>query len=107
MRMPKRFFTVLHLLVICLIYASPFLIPWKWILVLAVLYFVQIKTLGGCVLTKIEFGSYHESAYWHYLNWLGLRCRKESVNIVIDYIAPPLVLFGAVLYQTFGRCLFC
>ena len=105
MRVPKCLITVLHLLVICLIYTSPFIVPLKWIVVGAALYFVQIKTLGGCILTKIEFGSYDECAYWHYLNWIGLRLRKESVHFVIDYIAPPAVLLTAFIYQGFGRYL--
>ena len=93
------------------IYTSPFVVPWKWILLFAALYFLQIIILGGCILTKLEFGSYDDSANWRYLSWFGRwfgwKFKKERVNFIVNYIAPPLILTAAVLYQKFGRCLLC
>ncbi len=111
MRLRKPWITVLHLLVLCFIYASPFIVPLRWIVVLAALYFLQIRILGGCILTKMEFGSYDDSANWRYLSWLGhwfgLRFKKERVDFVVNYVVPPLILLAAFLYQKFGRCWLC
>ncbi|MDP2598784.1 MAG: hypothetical protein Q8P49_03065 [Candidatus Liptonbacteria bacterium] len=66
-------------------------------------YSLQLKILGGCILTKAEFGSYNDCANWHYLNWIGLRFKKKHISFVTTYVVPPLVLLVAIVYQEFGR----
>ncbi len=99
----KRLVFTAHLLFIVVVFTSPFFLSWKLILIFVFLYYLQILVLGGCVLTKAQFGSYDETFYHHYLNKLGFRISERKVKIVADYILPPLIFVVATVYQLFVR----
>ena len=91
----------LHLLVIILVWTSPFWLPWPAILLFIIIYYFQIWLLGGCIFTQAQFKhvSHDHSFYYHYLRKLGLRPDKRKLHVFLNYIAPWIILMSAYLYQ--------
>jgi hypothetical protein len=95
----KPLIAVLHLGLIICAYFSPVWLDWRLILIALVLYYAQNIILGGCILTKAQFGSNEEGFYYHYLKKLGIRLNKRQTNLFVDYIIPVIIFSIAVFYQ--------
>jgi hypothetical protein len=94
----------LHLVIILLAYASPFLFHWKWIVVGIVLLWIQTRVFGGCVLTHAQFGKSEKlSIYSVYLELMGIHFKRAHVIFVVTYILPCLVLIIALVWQVLLR----
>lgn len=101
---PKREFGPtfwLHLVLIILVWTSPFWLSWRIILLSILIYYFQIWLLGGCILTQAQFKnvSHNYSFYYHYLKKLGFKPNERKLHIFLNYIAPWLILGVAYLYQ--------
>ncbi len=58
----------IHLILIILVYASPFLFNFYIMIVLVLLYYLQIIIFNGCILTEKQFGKReYMTFYYHYL----------------------------------------
>lgn len=90
-----------HLLVIVLIWLSPFLVSWKIILLGIVLYYLQLIVVGDCILTKKQFNTKvrETTFYYHYLTKLGFRLNARKVKFVADYVMPWIILGIALIWQ--------
>ena len=95
----KNLIALLHLAVIVAILVSPFVFSWKAVLAGVALYYVQLYFIGGCVLTKAQFGNTEEGFYAHYLQKLGLHFSSRQIGFVVDWVLPPLILSIAVMRQ--------
>lgn len=92
----------LHLAIIVLAYASPFLFHWKWIIPEIILLWVQSWVVGGCVLTHAQFGKHKNlSSYSVYLELMGFHFERAHVSFVVTYIMPCLVLIIALVGKLF------
>ncbi len=98
----KEFGTIfwLHLLLIILIYLSPFLFKWGLVLLFVGLYYFQLLVFGDCILTKIQFKSQEKIVFYHYyLSKLGLNFSKRKINALVTYILPPIILLFTLFWQ--------
>ena len=89
----------LHLGLILCAYFSPVWLNWRLILIGILLYYAQNIILGGCILTKVQFGSNEEGFYYHYLKKLGIRLDKRQTNLLVDCIIPAIIFSTAIVYQ--------
>ncbi len=92
---------VLHAIVITLIWVSPFLFRWHVILFGIALYYVEIITIGDCILTRRQFQTKKRDMtfYYYLLEKIGLRPSMTRVRIIADYVMPPLILGIALIWQ--------
>jgi len=69
-----------HLILIILLWASPFWLSWKLIILAIVLYYLQLLVFKDCILTKAQFGEKKRSTtfYWYYLTKLGFRLDRKG-----------------------------
>ena len=95
----KPLLAFLHLGLILCAYFSPVWLNWRLILLGILLYYAQNIILGGCILTRAQFGSNEEGFYYHYLKKLGIRLNKTQTTLVVDYIIPAIIFSTAIVYQ--------
>lgn len=89
----------MHLLVLCLMYSSPFLFSWQLILIGVILYFLQLLVFGGCVLTIKELGEDRKEGFnAYYLRKLGFKVNETKLKIVLSLV-PWILLFVALVWQ--------
>jgi hypothetical protein len=90
-----------HLLIVFAGYLSPFLFSWRFILLAAAAFYVQILTVGDCILNRWQFGSARGPVSFtaHYLGRLGIRINQETAQIVTIYIMPPVLVSLAAFWQ--------
>jgi len=94
---------ILHGLIMLLAYTSPLWLDWRLIIVALILYWLQIIVLGGCVLTKAQFGTYEDAFTLHYASKiatrLGGRINRQKFKFVLDYIIPPAYILISIIIQ--------
>lgn len=91
----------IHLIIIVGIYFSPFLIPFKMIVVLGLLYILQIFLFKGCVLTILQFGKKSNVSSFHgyYLSKLGFSIQKRKLEFMTDVVYPVVIPVVALVWQ--------
>ncbi|HEY4482719.1 MAG TPA: hypothetical protein VI953_00940 [Candidatus Paceibacterota bacterium] len=91
----------LHLALILLVLASPWLVPWWVILIGILIYYLQLKVFGHCLLTALQTGSRKRTqTFWgHYLERLGLPINQRKMIVFTDYFLPWLILAFALYFQ--------
>lgn len=90
----------LHVLIIIALYTMPFWLDWRLILVYWLLNYLQIKELGGCVISKAQFKGKHEGFYRHYIDkyFPKNKITTKSLNLFLDYLLPMvLIIIGYIL----------
>lgn len=92
---------VFHALVILAFYASPFILDWKLVAAIVILYYLQLALLGDCILTMWQFKERNRtvSFYGYMLGLLGFHPDEEHIRVVVDYVIPGSMLLIAVIYQ--------
>lgn len=94
---------VAHIVVMTLAYSSPLWLDWRLIALGVVLYLIQIKIFGGCILTKAQFGTYDASFTYYYLDkivsFFNGRLSFFKTKFVLDYFIPPLYIVVALISQ--------
>jgi hypothetical protein len=91
----------LHLAVIILIWASPFLFSW-WLIVAGIfLYFMQLIFLGDCLLTRRQFFTKKRSItfYYYIITKFGFKPNGYHIRFLADYIMPPIILGWTLVWQ--------
>ncbi|MFH0890813.1 MAG: hypothetical protein V1856_02160 [Candidatus Liptonbacteria bacterium] len=90
-----------HLVIIVLIWTSPFWLSWKIILFIIFLYYFQLWLIGDCILTKWQFQTKTRSKtfYSHLLQKMKVSASETKVRIFVDYVLPWLILGFAYWYQ--------
>ena len=92
----------IHLILIILVWLSPFWLSWKLILFFIFLYYLQLVIFKGCLLTQSQFNiKGREMIFYHYyLTKFGFKIGKEKARIFVDYILPWIILIAAIIIQT-------
>ena len=93
-------YALLHVIIILAIYTTPLWLNWKLIIVYALLNILQIKILGGCVISQCQFKSKKEGFYMHYINkfFPKNKVNEKYLNIFLDYIIPTvLIILGYII----------
>jgi hypothetical protein len=94
----------LHLALIILAYASPFLFNWKWIFIGIFTLFVEYWIFEGCILTNKQFGKDQSMTFYTiYLEMLGFKFDRMKFKFFIRYIMPFIVLTIAIIWQILLR----
>jgi hypothetical protein len=93
------FLPILHLILIIFVYASPWLIPWQYILIILVLYRLQLWIFKGCILTIFQFGKERTSFCFHYLKKVFPKLQRKTLNIIMDSILPVALVCVAYIIQ--------
>lgn len=90
-----------HLILIVLLWTSPFWLSWKLILAGIFVYYLQLIIFKDCILTKAQFETKKRSTtfYWYYLTKLGFKLDKEKVRFAADYYFPWIILGISLVWQ--------
>lgn len=92
----------IHLLVLCLMYSSPFLFSWKIIFAGVLVYYLQLLIFGGCILTIKELGSDRKEGFnAYYLHKAGFNIDERKLGIVLNFIVPSAISVFALVWQLF------
>jgi hypothetical protein len=91
----------LHIVIILAIYAMPFWLDWKLIIVYGLLNYLQVQILGGCIISKLQFKDKHEGFYRHYINkyFPKNKITDKELNIALDYILPIILTIVGYIVQ--------
>jgi len=90
-----------HLVLIILIWASPFFINWKIILFFILLYYLQLIIIGDCIITKKQFKTKKREItfYSFLLENIGFKFNRKKIRYLVDYILPWIILSIALIWQ--------
>ncbi len=88
-----------HFAIIVACWTSPFYLAWQIIFILIVFYYLQNIFLGGCVISKLQFGNNDETMYSYFLTKLKINYNKKKLRFITDHIFPWLILLIALWYQ--------
>jgi hypothetical protein len=88
----------MHLVLILLAYASPFLFNVRFISSLTAAYYVQLFAFNGCILSKAEFQE-DISFYQYYLSKAGIPISRKTAKTITMIIAPLLIIAVSLLWQ--------
>lgn len=90
-----------HLILIFLIYSSPFLINWRLILFSLFIYYLQFFIIGNCLLTILQFRERHREVTFHdyYLSKLGFNLDKRKMKLAINHVVPLSIFAIAIFWQ--------
>jgi hypothetical protein len=91
---------IIHIGVIILVFGSPWLIPWPYVLLIMIAYQIQLIIFKGCVLSQWQFNNRDEGFYYHYLSQIFPKIKKRIIDIVLDYIVPVVIVGLAYVIQT-------
>jgi hypothetical protein len=90
----------LHLLLIIIAYASPFLFNWRLVLVGALALFSQFIIFNKCILTTAQFGDQkYITFYAPYLEKMGFKFKRKNIYFFMRYVMPFIVLIISLIWQ--------
>ncbi len=72
-----------------------------FIVIGAIVLWLQYLVFGSCILTIKQFGKDDsDMTFWHYLlTKLGLNAEKRKVKIIVRYILPFVIVGIALIWQ--------
>jgi len=89
-----------HLILIILVYSSPFLFSWIWVGIGILILFIEYWIFKGCVLTHTQFGKDDSMTFYTiYLEMLGFKFNRKRFKFFIRNIMPFIVLIIAIFWQ--------
>lgn len=105
--MKIKFLSVIHLLIIVLAYSSPFWLDWKLFLLGLVIYYIQVISLGGCVLSYAQYGDYKESfstkVFSNIFELFNINVSKKKINYFLTHYLPVVLVITCILWQLILR----
>ena len=105
MRLPnkpviKHFLFWLHIIIIALVYLSPWFLPWWCIGLLFILYWLQLVVFKGCIISQAQFGRHQPGFYYHYLSKIYPNIKSRHIDLWVDYIIPLFLILLAYILQS-------
>ncbi len=99
--MNKIFYFWIHLVIVIIMWSSPFWLAWKIILFGVFLYYLQLITFGDCLLIKKQFNTKKRimTIYTQILEYLGFKPNRKVMVFISDYIFPWAILLAAIVFQ--------
>ena len=94
--------TFLHLIIILIIYSTPFWLNWKYILIAGFINILQISIFKGGILSKYQPENKSSNLYIHYIDKLFPKnsINIKYLNIFLNYFIPIFFAFCAYLIQS-------
>ena len=79
----------------------PFWLDWRLIVVYWVLNWLQVKILGGCIISQLQFKNKHEGFYRHYIDkyFPKNKISDKELSISLDYVFPFILVLVGYLVQ--------
>ncbi|MEO6761711.1 MAG: hypothetical protein ABI220_05080 [Candidatus Saccharimonadales bacterium] len=96
---PKSAVIILHIIVILLAYSAPFWLDWRLVIAGVIVYYIQIFTIGGCVLSHAQFEDKKQSFHEWYLHKIGFTVNRTILNVILRYVTPPALVGLALAFQ--------
>lgn len=93
---------ILHLVIICLAYSSPFWLEYRWVAIGVLLLFAEQIVLGNCVLNKSQYGDAEGMFYENLLTHFGVKYDQKALRVWLRWIIPVIVLACAFVIQRAG-----
>ena len=90
---------VLHVLFFVIVISSIFWLPWYALFVIFLLLRLQDLVLGGCVLTKLEYGSYDRRFDVEKGGYFLPKKIFRFFSVTIDYIIPAILVLVSYLIK--------
>ena len=93
----------MHLIVVIVMWSSPFWISWKIIVGLVLLYYLQLLIFGDCILIR-KGGKRKKreiTIYLQILENLGFNPNRRFIVILSDYVFPWIIVGLALVIQLF------
>lgn len=97
----KTIASVLHPLFFVVVISGIFWMQWLSMAIIFATLRLQDKLLGGCILTKLEFGSYKDNwseRYWK--KYLNIDIPRKRWSLYVDWILPSALIFLTFLIQS-------
>ena len=103
MRHKLGIFFSLHLLIVIIMWSSPFWLSWKIIFILIIFYYVQLFIFGDCLLIKGQFKTKKRemTIYTQILENFGFRVNRKIMVFLSDYVFPWMILVISLFWQLF------
>ena len=99
--MKEKLASRIHLVLVILIWISPFILNWKWILFgVAIQKALAIK-FKGCILTNIQFKEQAEEMtyYTYLLEKMGFSPNRKTMRFLSKYVIPIMILAITFIWQ--------
>lgn len=103
--MNEKIIAFLHILLITLVWMSPFLVRWEIIVYGYILYLLQLYLIGDCILTRAQFKtrSREKTFYSYLLDCVGVHLPIHYIRNLVDYVLPVLLIgTGFLLQKIYG-----
>lgn len=95
----KKIWGISHILFFILVISGIFWIKWYYLLLIFILLRLQDLIWGGCVLTKLEYGSFSRRFIAEHSGHKLPKWARKNFYIFIDYILPIILIISAYLIQ--------
>ncbi len=83
---------VLHVLFFVVVISSIFWLPWYVLLFIFLILRIQDVILGGCILTKLEYGSYDRRFDAENGKYILPKKILKFIPITVDWIIPGILV---------------
>jgi len=95
------FYFWIHLILVFLIWTSPFYLNWKIILIFVGIFYLQLGIYGDCILNKKQFRTKFQrtTIFIQILEKLGFEINRKRMIFISDYFLPWIVFGFAVFWQ--------
>lgn len=90
-----------HLILIILVWTSPFWLNWKIIFLFVILNYLQIIIFKACVLTIAQFKKQEKemTMYTFILEKIGFKINRKRMKLIAQFIMPWVILLIAIIWQ--------
>lgn len=95
----KNFIGFIHILLILACLTSPWFLDWRIVIIIGILFFLQWVVLGGCILTKWQFGTYKTTMWEHIFDFLKIPVDKKHLRFFTGWILPLIIFLTAIIIQ--------
>ncbi len=89
---------IAHSIILIIIWVSAFFVPWYVIAIGIAAYYIQLMTIGDCILTRVQFQTTkRETTFYTFIfNKLGLHPNPRRMVLISDYVLPWIALAIAI-----------
>ena len=90
-----------HLILIILVWTSPFWLNWKIIFLFVILNYLQIIIFKACILTLAQFKEQGKemTMYTFILEKIGFKINRKIMKLIAQFVMPWIILLIAIIWQ--------
>lgn len=95
----KIFIGIIHICLIIACLAMPWFLDWKLIGLGILIFWVQWIILGGCILTKWQYGDYNDTMWNHIFKFLHIPINEQRSRFITTWVLPIIIFITSVIIQ--------